>query len=200
MVKRSKTPISEEEFQKHIIRPGRKPESKTEEADPLIKAIKEYTPAVSLRLDPPGLSYGKVCEAFGISITGGALEKNTGCYYKANYNAAKRGEIKVSPGSMIAACLLSRLTVQKTIDAFHACKDVHDLPEYGYDAAVLLYFLADYHNNGNIHDYEDLVKTTIRLNFYAEIMELPFRYRKNKVWRNTFEKIKKDYEKDKSKG
>lgn len=197
MVKRSNTSISEAEFQKRIIRQRSTPQK---EVPSLIEAIKDYTPTVSLRLDPPGLTYGQVCVDYGINITGATLERSTGCYYKANYNAAKRGDIKVSPGSMIAACLLSRLTVQKTIDAFHACKDVHDLPEYGYDAAVLLYFLDDYHKNGTFHDYNDLVKTTIRLNFYAEIMELPFRYRRNKVWRSSFEKIKLDYEKEKRNG
>lgn len=157
-----------------------------------ILEITDYSFDASVHINPVKQRYCEIWEPYGITISPTQLYKQSG-FHQSNYSSARTGRRKVSPGQMIAACLLSNIEVQAAFDAFHECSEVLDLPAYGFEASVLAYCLNEkYPFLPGDNKYDFLVECTERANNLAGLDTIPQWHKRNKKWQNIYERLKRD--------
>ena len=178
---RSKKPITKID-NKVAKRPEKTyPEEKQPPGKLTVAYVASFRPEVILNFSQQRLPFEKIWADYGITVKGSRLQRLTG-FDSANYNNAKKGRRKIKPDHLIAACLLSRVSVQEAYDAFHLCEDVLDLTDYGTEAAVLSCLLHDMWQGGPEHGYDELIWYTIKSNTRKGIVTLPESHRNHLKW------------------
>lgn len=149
--------------------------------DILLDKIAELSVPVQVSLSSERHPFSELWKQYGVTIPGKRLQELTG-YDQSAYTKARRGEKKIRYDKLIAACLVSRVTVQQACDIFHLCRDVSELASYPYESAVLVYFLNDMEHGGETHNYDELIRYTMLLRQRDALDLMPAIHNRQKRW------------------
>lgn len=141
-----------------------------------LKDIRGFRPDVKLNFSTKRMPYRDLWRDYGVVIKGNMFQQYSG-YDQSNYTKARRNERRINAANLIAACLLSRVTVQQAYDIFHLCQHTDELTAYGNEAIVLTHLLDDMHTYKTTYSYDELIWYTLMLDEH-----IPEIHKKHRQW------------------
>ena len=145
----------------------------------LLDAVTAYTPSISITFSSERYPYSRIWKQYGVTVKGNHFQYLSG-FDQSAYTKARRGDRHITAAQLIAACLLSKVSVQQAFDVFRSCKDVNDLFSYGHEAQVLVWMLDDMHAHN--HGYDELIWYTLMLRRRDGLTGLPPMHERHRKW------------------
>lgn len=152
-----------------------------------LEDIAAFRPDVKLNFSSELFPYKDLWRDYGVTIKGNMFQKYSG-FDQSNYTKGRRNERRINAANLIAACLLSRVTVQQAYDIFHLCSHTDELTSYGYEGIVLVHLLDDMHIHKTIYSYDELIWYTLMLE-----KNIPAIHKRHRQWINMKHDIDTDH-------